>query len=185
MSKDLSMPTKLLWLDLEYTDFDYANNLILEVSAEVTDFDFNTLGTYEARIKNDANKMVERFKLNPFWQEFGANRDDFLNNNDSGLDLKSVEQALIALVAEHFGSDPAILAGNSIHSDRSVIKQKWPEFDLKLHYRMLDVSSIKILMQGKYGVKYEKNTVHRAFEDIQASIAELQFYLEWFNKPKA
>jgi oligoribonuclease len=46
---------------------------------------------------------------------------------------------------------------------------------------MLDVSSFKILMQGKYGVKFEKKNLHRAFDDIQASIAELDFYLDWFK----
>jgi oligoribonuclease (3'-5' exoribonuclease) len=47
---------------------------------------------------------------------------------------------------------------------------------------MLDVSTLKILFQGKYGVDFEKKEVHRAFDDIQASIAELQFYLDWFKK---
>jgi oligoribonuclease len=46
---------------------------------------------------------------------------------------------------------------------------------------MLDVSSLKILMQGKYGVVYEKNNTHRAYDDIQASIAELQHYLDWLQ----
>lgn len=182
MSKELPVPTKLLWMDLEFTDFDYPNCLMLEVSVEITDFNFLTLGSYEARIKNNPDKMVQRFKLNTFWQDFPHNRDDFLKNNDKGKSIKQVEEELIALVDEHFGSEPAILAGNSIHSDRQVIKVHWPKLDLKLHYRMLDVSALKILMQGKYGVVYDKNNTHRAYDDIQASIAELQFYLDWFSK---
>jgi oligoribonuclease (3'-5' exoribonuclease) len=46
---------------------------------------------------------------------------------------------------------------------------------------MLDVSAWKVFMQGAYGVQFEKKEVHRAFDDIQASIAELQYYLEWFR----
>ncbi|MGH7249568.1 MAG: exonuclease domain-containing protein, partial [Minisyncoccia bacterium] len=92
------------------------------------------------------------------------------------------EQELIKLISEHFGDEPAVLAGNSIYNDRMFIKQWWPQLDLKLHYRMLDVSAWKIFMQGKYGVKYEKKEVHRAFDDIQASIAELEFYLNWFKE---
>ena len=71
---------------------------------------------------------------------------------------------------------------NSIHSDSKFIHRWWPALDLKLHYRMLDVSAWKVLMQGKFGVEYEKKEVHRAFDDIQASIAELQYYLEWFKR---
>jgi oligoribonuclease len=182
MSKTDVVPTKLLWMDLEFTDFDYPNNLLLEVSVEITDFNFVTLASYEARIKNNPDKMVNRFKLNTFWQEYPHNRDDFLKNNDKGKPVKQVEDELLALIDEHFGSEPAILAGNSIHSDRQVVKVHWPKLDLKLHYRMLDVTSLKILMQGKYGVVYDKNSTHRAYDDIQASIAELQFYLDWFAK---
>ncbi len=182
MSKDVTVPAKLLWMDLEYTDFDYPDAYVLEVSVEITDFNFVTLGSYEACIKNDPKKLVQRFKLNTFWQQYPENRDHFLKNTEKGKPLVQVEKELIALVEEHFGSEPAILAGNSIHSDRAVLKAHMPELDLKLHYRMLDVSSLKILMQGKYGVFYDKNNTHRAYDDIQASIAELQFYLDWFAK---
>lgn len=177
-----TLPTKLLWMDLEFTDFDYPNALVLEVSVEATDFNFQTQGSYEARIKNNPDKLVERFRLNTFWQSFPENRDFFLKNNDQGKGLKQVENELVEFVEQHFGSEPAILAGNSIHSDRAVIKAHWPALDLKLHYRMLDVSSLKVIMQGRYGVVYEKKNNHRAYDDIQASIAELQFYLDYFAK---
>ena len=50
MSKDIAVPTKLIWMDLEFTHFDYPNALVLEVSVEITDFQFNTIASYEARI---------------------------------------------------------------------------------------------------------------------------------------
>jgi oligoribonuclease len=120
---------------------------------------------------------------NIWWKDYPENRDEFVRKMESGKPSKQVEQELMALVHEHFGSEPAILAGNSIHNDRNFIKQWWPELDLKLHYRMLDVSSLKVFMQGRYGVEFEKKEVHRAFDDIQASIAELQYYLEWLRDP--
>ncbi len=126
--------------------------------------------------------VVERMQKNTWWADFPANRDEFVARLEGGKPSRQVEQELIALVEQHFGSEPAVLAGNSIHNDRNFIKQWWPELDLKLHYRMLDVSAWKVLMQGKYGVPFEKREVHRAFDDIQASIAELQFYLDWFKK---
>lgn len=175
-------PTKLLWMDLEFTGFEYSKDVILEVSVEVTDFDFQTLGNYEARIKNDPKVLVERMKLNTFWQDHPGNRDNFLNHNDEGKALAQVEQELIAFVEKHFGSEPAVLAGNSIHSDRGMIRSWWPALDLHLHYRMLDVTSLKILMQGRYDVEYEKANTHRAYDDIQESIAELQYYLDYLQK---
>jgi oligoribonuclease len=122
---------------------------------------------------------------NKWWADFPANRDEFITKLDTGKSSDQVEQELIALVQEHFGDEPAVLAGNSIHNDRLFVRQWWPHLDLKLHYRMLDVSAWKVLMQGKYGVTFEKQEVHRAFDDIQASIAELHHYLEWFKDDSA
>ena len=115
---------------------------------------------------------------NIWWKEYPANRDDFINKLASGKPSEQVQQELISLIEENFDGEPAILAGNSIHNDRNFIKYWWPTLDLKLHYRMLDVTSFKIVMQGKRGIEFEKKEVHRAFDDIQASIAELQSYLE-------
>lgn len=170
-------PTKLLWVDLEMTGLDPERDVILEVAVEITDFEFSTLASYEARVQQDHDIVVERMQKNSWWQEYPANRDQFINGLAGAKPSQQVEQELIALVNEHFGTEPAVLAGNSIHNDRNFIKQWWPALDLKLHYRMLDVSSFKVLMQGKYGVDFEKKEVHRAFDDIQASIAELQSYL--------
>jgi len=180
-NKDV-VPTKLLWVDLEMTGLDPQKDVILEVAAEITDFNFKTLDSYEARVNQKRVVVAERMQKNNWWVDFPANRDEFLHNLENGKPIKDVEQELIKLVNKHFGDEPAILAGNSIWNDRMFIEQWWPQLDLKLHYRMLDVSAWKIVMQGKYGVKYEKTNSHRAFDDIQASIAELQHYLDWFKQ---
>ena len=177
-----AVPTKLLWVDLEMTGLDPQQDVILEVAAEVTDFDFKTLASYEAIVKQPREVVVERMQKNVWWADYPHNRDEFVAKLDSGKPLQEVENDLIALIEENIGQEPAVLAGNSIHNDRKFIAQWWPALDLKLHYRMLDVSAWKVFMQGKYGVNFEKKEVHRAFDDIQASIAELQFYLEWFAK---
>jgi oligoribonuclease len=175
-------PTKLLWVDLEMTGLDPDKDVILEVAAEVTDFNFKTLASYEACLMQPKELVVERMQKNTFWADYPENRDEFIRKLDRGKDPHEVEQDLIALIEEHWGSEPAVLAGNSIHNDRNFVKRWWPALDLKLHYRMLDVSSLKLVMQGKYGVMFEKKEVHRAFDDIQASIAELQYYLEWLKE---
>ncbi|HET9173965.1 MAG TPA: oligoribonuclease [Candidatus Saccharimonadales bacterium] len=177
-----AIPTKLLWVDLEMTGLDPEKDVILEIAAEVTDFNFKTLASYEATIQHPQKLVVERMQKNTWWADYPENRDEFVRKLGQGKPSTDVEQEMIAILEQIFGTEPAVLAGNSIHNDRNFIKKWWPALDLKLHYRMLDVSSLKILLQAKYGVMYEKPEIHRAYEDIQASIAELQHYLDWFSK---
>lgn len=185
MADKNSIPTKLLWMDLEMTGLEPEKDVILEVAVEVTDFNFKTLESYEARVRGgNRQTVVNRMQANVWWKEYPANRDDFLDKLDEAQPLGVVEDELVELVKKHFGDEPAVLAGNSIHNDRKFIAKWWPGLDLKLHYRMLDVSALKVLMQGRYGVVFEKQEVHRAFDDIQASIAELENYLNWFKDNK-
>ena len=177
------VPTKLLWLDLEMTGLDPKDDLILEVAVEITNMDLETLDSYESRVKQPKKIVLDRMNKNIWWQDFPENRDDFVNGLEQAKPLAAVEKELVKLVEHYFGSDPVVLAGNSIHNDRLFIKQWLPELELKLHYRMLDVTSFKILMQSRFRVYFEKPEVHRAYEDVQASIAELQHYLGYFKEP--
>lgn len=182
VSKKL-VPTKLLWVDLEMTGLDAKNDVILEVAAEITDFAFNRLASYEAVVAQPTETVIDRMQKNAWWQSYPENRADFVRKTASkdAKPLGLVESELLAIVEMHFSSEPAILAGNSIYNDRGFIKQWWPLLELRLHYRMLDVSAWKVFMQGAHGIDFEKKEVHRAFDDIQASIAELQHYLKWFK----
>lgn len=173
-----AIPTKLLWIDLEMTGLDAQNDVIIEVAAEITDFDFKTLAQYEAVIHH-SDEVLDR--ANPWAKEQHAKSGLTKRVRTEGRDEQEVMHELIGFIQAQFGGEHAILAGNSIHNDRLFIKRWWPEVDALLHYRMLDVSAWKVLMQAKYDVQFEKKEVHRAFDDIQASIAELQHYLGWFN----
>jgi oligoribonuclease len=170
-----AIPTKLLWVDLEMTGLDAGEHVIIEIAAEVTDKDFKTLASYEALILQPEEKLSN---MNAWAQaqHDGSGLTDRIRAE--GKPEQDVIHELIGFIQAQFGNEPAILAGNSIHNDRNFIKRWWPEVDALLHYRMLDVTSFKIVMQMKYGVQFEKKETHRAFDDIQASIAELQYYLE-------
>jgi oligoribonuclease len=180
-----AIPTKLLWVDLEMTGLDPELDVILEVAAEITDFEFKTLASYEAIVRQPRETIIERMKKNPWWTGYPENRDEFIAKMDTAKPSQIVEQELVQLIVDNFKAEPAVLSGNSIHNDRNFIKHWWPAVDEKLHYRMLDVSSFKILMQGKYTVEFEKHELHRAFDDIRASIAELEYYLQWFRDAKS
>ncbi len=171
-------PTKLLWIDLEMTGLDAGKDVILEVAAIVTDFDFKPLATYEASIKQQRELVEARMDASPFWQVQAAGRDAFLAKLDDGVLPDAAAAALVTLVKQQFGDEPAILAGNSIYNDRTFIKAGWPQLESLLHYRMLDVTALKIIMQGKYDAEFEKSDKHRALSDIKESIAELSHYLE-------
>jgi len=173
-----AVPTKLLWVDLEMTGLNVNEHVIIEIAAEVTDFEFKTLASYEAVINHPAH-VLERANE---WARDQHEKSGLAERvRTEGRPEQEVVHELVGFIRAQFGDEPAILAGNSIHNDRNFIKKWWPEVDDLLHYRMLDVSTFKILMQAKYGVSFEKNDAHRAFDDIQASIAELQYYLEWFK----
>lgn len=181
MTDKKAPPTKLLWVDLEMTGLDVQQDVILEVAAEITDFECQVLASYESLVRQPQDLVAQRLQADPWWAEFPENRDEFIAKAETGKPGEQVERELIQLIEQHFGDEPAVLAGNSIHNDRNFIRQWWPQLDKKLHYRMLDVSAWKVFMQGRYGVEFEKRNVHRAFDDIHASMAELQYYLEWFK----
>lgn len=173
-----AIPTKLLWVDLEMTGLDASKHVILEVAAEVTDFNFKKIASYKAVIYHRQEVLNESHEWAAAQHKASGLTDRVINE---GQPEKVVVRDFATFIKKQFGDEPAVLAGNSIYNDRIFIKKWWPEVDELLHYRMLDVSSLKILMQGKYGVKFEKADVHRAYDDIQASIAELENYLEWFK----
>lgn len=173
------IPSKLLWVDLEMTGLDVEKDVILEIAAEVTDLNFLTIASYEACVQQTPEVLGT---MNEWSMEHHSSSGLIARINSSGKKDNDIQHELIGFINAQFNGQPAVLAGNSIHNDRNFIKKCWPEVDKLLHYRMVDVSSFKVIMQAKYNVIFEKKEVHRAFDDIQASIAELQYYLEWFKK---
>lgn len=170
----------ILWLDLEMTGLDATNDLILEVAVIATDWDFNEIAVYEGIVKNEDMTLQERLRANRvFWDANPVAKDGLLKQNQHGKDLSDVEDDLLAFVDEHFKKDtPVILGGNSIHMDRRFIVAQWPRLDVRLHYRMLDVSAWKVVFEGKFKKKFAKPEEHRALGDIRGSIMELEYYLK-------
>jgi oligoribonuclease len=172
-------PTRVLWVDLEMTGISPTEDYILEVAAIVTDWDFKEIAQFEGIINNDENDIKRRMEHNSvFWDANPESKTALLNQNKNGKPLASIEDELLKFIDDNFKAGvPVLLAGNSIHMDRRFIIDKWPRFDSKLHYRMLDVSAWKVVFEGKYKTKFAKPDNHRALDDIRGSIQELKYYL--------
>ena len=180
---DKKLPKKridrILWLDLEMTGLSPTDDSIFEVAAIVTDWNFKEIATYQGVVKNNNASLKKRLSINSiFWDANPASKDALLKQNSTGKPLQKIEDELLAFVNKNFKAKSLVLlGGNSIHIDRRFLVTKWPRFEARLHYRMLDVSAWKVVFEGKFNKKFTKPDAHRALDDIRGSIMELQYYL--------
>ncbi len=171
MSKQ-DIPSKLLWVDLEMTGLEPEKQRIIEVAIVVTDFSFSEVARYESVIHQPEPVLAN---AEPWCKENLA--DLFEQVRRAEKNESTVVDEIVQFIEDNFGDEPAVLAGNSIHQDRRFIRQWWPRIEAKLHYRMFDVSSFKIWLQGAHAQQFEKTEQHRALGDIEESIEELKWCL--------
>jgi oligoribonuclease len=171
---------RLVWIDCEMTGLDLGSDALIEVAALVTDFDLTVLGEgIDLVVKPPAEALDQMGDFVRAMHE----KSGLLDQLDAGLTLAEAEQRVLAYVKEHCpdGSRPP-LAGNTVATDRSFLARDMPTLEAFLHYRIVDVSSIKELARRWYPRAYfqapTKRGNHRALADIQESIEELRFYRE-------
>ncbi|MFZ4405034.1 MAG: oligoribonuclease [Pseudobdellovibrionaceae bacterium] len=177
---------KLFWIDMEMTGLDVDTEVVIEVAVIITDLNFNELDQFECVVKQPQSYLE---KMDD-WNKEHHSKSGLLKKIPMGMDPEFVEVKLIDLVRKHFKEIPGhdgkndnrpILAGNSITQDRLFIDKYFQEFSGLLHYRMLDVSSWKIIMANKFNYKFHKSNQHRALDDIRESINELKTYLQFVH----
>ena len=169
---------RLVWIDCEMTGLDPKFDEIVEIACIVTDAELNEL--------DEGITLV----VKPGEESF-AGMDDFVVNMHTvsglieeipmGIALADAEQQVLAYVKTHVPeARKAPLAGSSVYVDRGFLANYMPELDAHLHYRLVDVSSVKELTRRWYPRVYfaspEKTGNHRALGDIRDSISELRFY---------
>ena len=177
----MTKKAKILWVDLEMTGLDPIEDRILEVAAIVTDWDFKEIAIYEGVVKVGPRLVERRMKVaKDFWDANIEARDGLLAQNlEKGRSGRVIENELLKFIDTHFDKGtPVLLAGNSIHQDRRFIANEWTRLDIRLHYRMLDVSAWKVVFEGKFKKRFAKPEEHRALGDIRGSIMELEYYLK-------
>lgn len=169
---------RLLWLDMEMTGLDVDIERPIEVAVIITDMDFNTVDTYHTVVKQPQvflDNMDE-------WNRKHHKESGLLEQIPNGKEQEVVDLELRHLALKHFEDERAVICGNSIFQDRKFIDLYFKEFAKTLHYRMVDVTSWKIIMNEKYGVEYQKKDAHRALDDIRESIEELKLFLRFVKK---
>jgi oligoribonuclease len=171
---------RLVWIDCEMTGLDIRADALVEVAALVTDFDLNVLGDgVDVVIKPPPEALDQMI-------EFVHNMhvsSGLIEELDSGTTIEDAQAQVLAYVKEHcvIGSRPP-LAGNTVATDRAFLARDMPELEQFLHYRIVDVSSIKELSRRWFPRAYynspAKSGNHRALADIRESIEELRYYRE-------
>jgi oligoribonuclease len=169
---------RLIWIDCEMTGLNYASDALIEIACVVTDFELNPVGQGVDLVIKPPAEAVENM------EEFVRSmheRSGLLAELDSGITLSDAEEQVLAYIRQHCadGSRPP-LAGNTVATDRAFIARDMPGLDAFLHYRIVDVSSIKELSRRWFPRVYfaapAKRGNHRALADILESIEELRYY---------
>lgn len=176
----------LVWIDMEMTGLDPRHDKIIEIATIITDGDLNVvaegpnmvLHLPESRLQKMDEWNREHHQKSGLWEAVVKSK----------ITLKEAEQATLEFIREHCTEKKSPLCGNSIHHDRRFIAEHMPVIDQYLHYRIIDVSSVKDLVKRWYPKTTKeapkKQEKHRALDDIRESIEELTFYRKHFFRSK-
>lgn len=173
-----SSADRLVWIDCEMTGLDLGTDELVEVAVVITDYDLAVLDPgFAVVIKPSAEAVAQ---MNDFVRSMHTS-SGLLDELDAGVSLAEAEQQVLDYI-QKFVPTPltAPLAGNTIGTDRAFLNKYMPLVDGHLHYRSVDVSSIKELSKRWYPRVYfnapPKDGGHRALADILESIRELEYY---------
>lgn len=176
-------PNRLAWLDLEMTGLDSQTDVILQAALIVTDADLRALEEFSCDIWQPDEHLA---KMTPFVREMHERTGLNARVKASTTDLHAAERMLLERVTG-WCTYPAILCGNSIAQDRRFIERWMPGLAGYLTYRMIDVTSVKLLARAWHGEKAvyvkPKEGAHDALVDVRNSIAELGHYRATLFRP--
>ena len=171
---------RLVWIDCEMTGLDIERDALIEIACLVTDAELTVLDEgVDLVIKPPAEALAGM----PEVVREMHTASGLLAELPSGITIAEAQDIVLGYVRGHVGEPKKVpLCGNSIATDRWFIARDMPELDAYLHYRMVDVSSIKELARRWYPRAYfaspDKNGGHRALADIKESVQELRYYRE-------
>ncbi|SIS13093.1 oligoribonuclease [Williamsia sterculiae] len=168
-----------MWIDCEMTGLRLDSDKLIEIAALVTDSDLNILGDGVDVVIHATDDELDAMPDVVTKMHAASGLTDEVRA--SAVTVAEAEKLVLDYIREHItASGAAPLAGNSIATDRGFIARDMPKLNAYLHYRMIDVSSIKELCRRWYPKIYygqpDKGLAHRALADIRESIRELRYY---------
>ena len=168
----------LVWLDCEMTGLDPKTCTILEIGAIITDGELEVVAEGPSIAVHHSDRVLNGMEA---WSRFHHKKSGLTQAcRDSKLSLKKAEQQVLQFVQKYCKKKTAPLCGNTIWQDRRFLVKYMPTLEQYLHYRTIDVSSIKELVKRWYPADHamprEKRQTHRVTEDICESIEELRHY---------
>ncbi len=169
----------LVWMDMEMTGLDAEKERIIEVATIITDGNLTEIAAGPEVVIKQPDEILDAMDA---WNKKHHGGSGLIDRvKASAITDAAAEEQILAFVNAHAGAkERPVLAGNSIHQDRRFIRRYMPKLDVRLHYRMVDVSTIKELARRWYPSIVSKSPLkkdsHRALDDIRDSIDELRFY---------
>ena len=168
----------IVWMDMEMSGLDPDKERILEVAVLVTDAELNVVAEGPNLIVHQPDEVLAAMDE---WNTRHHGQSGLTKRvRESTVDEAQVSAALLEFLGAHTEKRKAPLAGNSIHQDRRFVARYLPEVEDWLHYRNVDVSTIKELAQRWYPKQHAgrppKRGSHRAMDDLMESIEELKYY---------
>lgn len=169
----------LIWIDLEMTGLDTNSDTIIEIATIVTDRDLNEIAVGPVVAIGQAKETMDLMDDWNTRQHGNSGLTDRVLQSE--LSLRQAELATLDFLANWVAAGASPMCGNGICQDRRFLAREMPELERYFHYRNLDVSTLKILAQlwaPQVAAGHQKNSSHRALDDIRDSIAELSWYRE-------
>lgn len=183
---DRALTDRIVWIDCEMTGLSLQSDALIEVAALVTDYELNQLGDgVDVVVRPPQEALDQMIELVRGMHTASG----LLEELATGVTLEQAQADILDYV-RHWVPEPgrAALAGNSVGTDRGFLARDLPDLEAYLHYRVIDVSSIKELSRRWYPRAYyhapAKTGGHRALADIRESIAELRYYREAIFRPQ-
>src|SRR5687768_6048654 len=167
----------LVWIDCEMTGLDPGKHTLLEIATIITNYDLEILARGPVLAIRQSERKLEAMDR---WNQRTHGASGLLERvRNEGVTLAEAERRTYNFVKKYCYVRTAPLCGNTIGQDKRFLVKYMPRLHDFLHYKVIDVSSIKLLASEWYGGKYEppkKQELHRALADIEESIAELDHY---------
>jgi oligoribonuclease len=175
----------LVWMDCEMTGLDPTKDGLLEIATIVTNYDLEIIAHGPVLAIRQSEAKLAKMDA---WNQRTHKKSGLLDRvRTEGVTVAEAERLTLAFVRKYCYARTAPLCGNSIGQDKRFLARYMPTLHDYLHYKVVDVSSIKLLVTEWYEGKYkspEKQELHRALADIEESIAELAYYRDNVFRPK-